>query len=203
MGRLHDIKTVSCSTILSLIIAGFGFIAHAADLSPTPLPETSVRDIKLSSTSFANEGDIPAQYTCDGENITPSLTWTRLPADAKSLVLIVDDADAKDSGSAKSSWVHWIAYNIPVTISNLETNLAANKPVGMLEGLNSWKKKGYSGPCPPSGKHRYRFKIYALDIELPELKNPDRGSIEKAMQEHIVGQAELVGKYQRQTKPAN
>lgn len=153
----------------------------------------------ITSQAFKHEGVIPARHTCDGLNISPALKWAGVPAGAKSLVLIVDDPDAPDPGAPKMTWVHWVVYNIPPNANGLpETMSAEGLPPGTLQGLNDWQNAGYQGPCPPMGKHRYFFKLYVLDIMLPDLKLPIKAVLEKAMQGHVLTQSNLVGLYKRQ-----
>jgi Raf kinase inhibitor-like YbhB/YbcL family protein len=154
--------------------------------------------MQLTSPSFENQGDIPKKYTCDGRDISPELNWSGIPQGTKSFVLIVDDPDAPDPADPKMTWVHWVVYNIPATVHSLSEGVASKDlPAGTLEGVNDWNRTGYGGPCPPIGKHRYFHKLYALDTVLPDLKRPTKTELEKAIKGHIVGQAELVGLYQR------
>jgi hypothetical protein len=155
----------------------------------------------ISSKSFFHEGVIPARFTCEGIDISPPLSWNGLPENTVSLSLVVDDPDAPDPAAPKMTWVHWILYNIPLGVCNLEEGVSIeNLPKGTLQGLNDWHRTGYGGPCPPVGQHRYFFKLYALDIMLPDLIKPTKSQLENAMQGHIIGYAELIGKYQRQGK---
>jgi Raf kinase inhibitor-like YbhB/YbcL family protein len=154
----------------------------------------AVASFILSSTAFKNNDSIPAKYTCEGENFSPPLNWQGAPASTKSFALIVDDPDAPDPKNPKMTWVHWVAYNIPSNVSSLQEH-TDKLPSGAADGLNDWHKKGYGGPCPPIGQHRYFYKLYALDTKLPDLKNPDKAALEKAMQGHILGKTELVGTY--------
>jgi hypothetical protein len=154
--------------------------------------------MKLTSQHFVNQKEIPKKYTCDGEDISPALSWTDAPEKTKSFALIVDDPDAPDPSAPKMTWVHWVLYNIPATADSLAEGVRSKElPQGTLEGLNDWKKTGYGGPCPPIGKHRYFHKLYALDIVLPDLGFPSKDKLEKAMKGHVLSQAELVGLYQR------
>jgi Raf kinase inhibitor-like YbhB/YbcL family protein len=126
------------------------------------------------------------------------LAWTDVPAQAKSLALVVDDPDAPDPAAPKMTWVHWVLYNIPPTVSGLAEGIASGKlPAGTLEGLNDWKRTGYGGPCPPIGRHRYFHKLYALDTVLADLHKPTKATLEKAMDGHILAEAVLVGTYMR------
>jgi len=154
--------------------------------------------MRMTSTAFAHQAEIPAKYTCQGDNVSPPLTFADVPAEAKSLALIVDDPDAPDPAAPKMTWVHWILYNLPPQTTGLPEAVSANAlPRGTRAGTNDWKKTGYGGPCPPIGRHRYFHKLYALDTVLPDLKNPSKAALEKAMQGHILARAELVGTYQK------
>ncbi len=154
--------------------------------------------LNLSSTAFQSNTMIPVHYTCDGGDISPPLSWTEVPSDAKSLVLIVDDPDAPDPAAPKMTWVHWVLYNIPAGVSRLPEGVASSDlPPGTLQGLTDWQATGYRGPCPPVGSHRYFHKLYALDVALPDLGQPTKAQVEKAMEGHILDQAVLVGTYQR------
>ena len=147
--------------------------------------------MKISSTAFNNHGIIPAKHTCQGDNVSPNLHWKDLPHGTKSLALIMDDPDAP-----MSTWVHWVLYNIPHTTTELSENIKV-LPAGTVSGLTSWDKSGYGGPCPPSGIHRYFFKLYALDTFL-DLKGKVTGAtLQKAMHGHILGSAELMGQYKK------
>jgi len=154
--------------------------------------------MRIESSAFVHNGDIPARLTCDGQDLSPPLSWSGVPDSAKSLVLIVDDPDAPDPKAPKMTWVHWVLYNIPPTSSGLSEGIAVGAlPPGTAEGTNDWKRTGYGGPCPPIGRHRYFHKLYALDTVLPDLHKPTKAQLEKAMQGHILAQAELIGHYQR------
>ena len=153
----------------------------------------------ITSPSFIHKGEIPARHTCDGKDVSPRLEWTGVPAGTKSLVLIVDDPDAPNPEAPRMTWVHWVLYDIPADIDSLpENTTTAGLPHGTLPGLNDWHRTNYQGPCPPIGKHRYFFKLYALDIVLPDLHRPTKPALEKAMEGHVLARSELVGLYQRQ-----
>lgn len=151
----------------------------------------------LNSSSFAPHGTIPALHTCDGSDISPALGWNGVPDACKSLALIVDDPDAPDPAAPKRVWVHWVLYNIPANSIGLGLDAGRSLPPGIKEGINDWKRTGYGGPCPPIGTHRYFFKLYALDVVLPDLGKPDKQKLLKAMEGHIIEQAEQVGNYHR------
>ena len=150
----------------------------------------------VTSAAFKHHGSIPAKYTCEGEDVSPPLAWSGLPAKAKSLVLIVDDPDAPDPAAPKMTWVHWILYNIPADAQGL-AEAVKSLPSGTLEGINDWKRTGYGGPCPPIGRHRYFHSLYALDSALPDLKHPSKAKLEDAMKWYVLAHAELIGTYQK------
>lgn len=155
----------------------------------------------LSSPAFAHQGEIPAKYTCEGEDISPPLAWGGAPDRTRSFALIVDDPDAPDPKAPQRTWVHWVLYNIPGTATGLpEGATRRTLPPGTREGLNDWKRTGYGGPCPPVGRHRYFHKLYALDVELPDLGTPTKPVLERAMQGHTLARAELVGTYQKKRR---
>lgn len=151
----------------------------------------------IATQAFSPSGAIPTKYTCDGKDVSPQISWSNIPKSTKSLALIVDDPDARDPDDPKMmNYVHWVLYNIPVQIVGLPENVnSSTLPKGTLEGLNDWGKTGYGGPCPPSGTHRYYFKLYALDTILPDLNHPTKVHLEQAMQGHIIKMTELVGSY--------
>lgn len=152
----------------------------------------------MSSKAFAPHGAIPSKHTCQGRDVSPPLDWTGAPAGVKTFALIVDDPDAPDPAAPKMTWVHWVLYNIPGTASALqEATTSDSLSEGTLEGLNDWKQTGYRGPCPPIGRHRYFYKLYALDVTLPDLNRPNKAQLEKAMQGHVLDTAELMGTYQK------
>ncbi len=150
----------------------------------------------LTSSAFAHHGAIPERYGCDGEDVSPPLSWTGVPGGTKSLVLIVDDPDAPDPAAPERTWVHWVLYNIPPGTLGIPEGAKA-LPAGARPGVNDWKRTGYGGPCPPIGRHRYFHKLYALGTMLDGLSNPTKIAVEEAMKGHILAKAELVGTYQR------
>lgn len=152
--------------------------------------------MELTSAAFAMQGEIPAQYTCEGNDISPPLAWNDTPAQAKSLVLIVDDPDAPDPAAPQRTWVHWVLHDIPITATGLPEG-GKPLPQGTHEGLNDWKRLGYGGPCPPIGRHRYFFKLYALDKPSLGLSRPTKAAVEQAMKGHVLAQTELIGTYQK------
>jgi Raf kinase inhibitor-like YbhB/YbcL family protein len=150
--------------------------------------------ITVSSKAFDNGGNIPSKYTCDTENVSPPLAWTKGPNNTKTYVLICDDPDAPSK-----TWVHWVLFNIPSSVNELPENLPTEKSIlsGAIQGKNDFKTTGYSGPCPPSGTHRYYFKVYALDCELSLDSHAQKEDVETAMKDHILAKGVLMGKYKR------
>lgn len=152
----------------------------------------------LTSSAFGDGGAIPSKYTCQGEDVSPPLTWSGVPENARALVLIVDDPDAPDPKAPKMTWVHWILYNIPPDVTGLAEGVSsATLPPGAEEGLNNWERIGYGGPCPPIGRHRYFHKLYALDTTLEGLREPTKAQLEDAMKGHVIAQTALMGTYQK------
>ena len=149
----------------------------------------------LESAAFRAGDMIPAKYTCDGENMSPPLKWSNAPEGTKSFALIADDPDAPGG-----TWVHWVVYNIPAGARELPEKASQTKklPPGSLEGVTDFRANTYGGPCPPSGVHRYFFKLYALDTALNFRAGASKKQLLDAMKGHILAQAELVGKYKRQ-----
>lgn len=150
--------------------------------------------LELTSTAFAHGEAIPRKYSCDGEDISPPLAWGDLPAGTQSVVLICDDPDAPIG-----TWVHWVLYNVPAEARSLPEAVAADAelPDGSRNGKNGWGRLGYGGPCPPSGTHRYFFKLYALDTMLDLAAGASEKQVLQAMEGHILAQAELMGTYTR------
>lgn len=156
----------------------------------------STTTFQISSSAFKHQSDIPSKYTCEGDDVSPPLSWQNVPPETQSLVLISDDPDAPDPKSPKMTWVHWVLFNLPPSLTKLPENVK-KPPEGCQEGLNDWKRTGYGGPCPPIGKHRYFFKLYALDMPLSLKTGVTKPEVEKAMAGHILAKAELIGLYQK------
>lgn len=152
---------------------------------------SSAMSMTLSSTAFSEGGKIPDIYSCDGKDIAPDLTWSGAPGGTKSFALIVDDPDAPSG-----LWTHWVLFNIPANVTKLTSNAAV--PEGALTGNNSWDRAKYNGPCPPYNKtHRYSFKLYALDTLLKLPAGASAAQVMSASAQHVLGQVELTGKYER------
>lgn len=203
MAPLYLNKVKPTAKILTLITMGFCLFVSCANRSqvttsennPSASPQTqSNSQMTLRSNAFKDSQPIPRGYTCDGANVSPPLEWTNVPKSARSLAIIADDPDAP-----AGTWVHWVIYNLPPdTLGVIEsTPTLETLSGGGLQGTNDFKKIGYGGPCPPSGTHRYFFKIYALDTELPLKPGATKSELEKAMEGHNLAQAQLVGTYHR------
>ncbi len=179
--------------ILLLLVAGIVYLqrSYKKEVQPSILKEelTKPSSMKISSPAFENNQFIPVKYTCDGEDINPPLQIENVPQGTKSLVLIVDDPDAP-----MGVWSHWVLFNINPSVQFIDEN---SSPEGAVEGLNDFKKHSYGGPCPPSGTHHYYFRLYALDTTLDLSSEASREDVLKAIKDHILGSAELIGLYQR------
>lgn len=145
--------------------------------------------MRIISSVFEHNQNIPSKYTCDGENVNPPLQFIGIPQNAKSLVLIVDDPDAPSK-----TWVHWVVFNLDPKTSKIEEN---SKPTTGIEGMTDFGRTRWGGPCPPSGTHRYFFKLYALDTVLNLTSTAGKEEVEDAMQNHVIASSELIGLYSR------
>jgi Raf kinase inhibitor-like YbhB/YbcL family protein len=150
--------------------------------------------MRLTSPVFKHDGEIPSKYTCDGDDVSPPIEWSDIPSDARTLALICDDPDAP-----KKDFSHWVLFNIPPKAAALPEHVAARQelPDGSRQGTNDFGKVGYGGPCPPSGTHRYRFTLYAIDTELRVPQASARNDVEAAMKGHVLETAQLTGAYTR------
>ena len=154
--------------------------------------------LTLTSPAFLGNGPIPTKYTCDGEDTSPPLEWSEVPERTKSLALIVDHPDAPDPAAPKMRFVHWVLYNIPAEERGLPEGAGGERlPDGAREGRNDFKKRGYGGPCPPIGRHRYVFTLYALDKSFNDAGAVSKSELEAAMKSHVIEKAELIGTYER------
>lgn len=147
--------------------------------------------LSVTSASFDNGGTIPERFTCDGADISPDLSWSGTPPEAKSIVVSLDDPDAP-----RGTWNHWYVYNIPASVSHLPEGISNKQklPVNSVEAINDFKKRMYGGPCPPSGQHRYVFRVLALDMTLRQT-NLSRREVEQHIQGHVIGEGHLLGTY--------
>ena len=183
---------------LLLALAMLAFIAcsnrppQAARPQVTPAAQQEKSELKLTSTAFKEGEAIPRGYTCDGANVSPPLEWTGVPKSAKTIAIIADDPDAPSG-----TFVHWVLFNLPAEGLGLIENTPQTETLngGGVQGKNDFGKIGYGGPCPPSGTHRYFFKFYALDTELPLKAGATKDEVENAMEGHTVAQAQLMGTY--------
>jgi Raf kinase inhibitor-like YbhB/YbcL family protein len=180
-----------------IVIIFFSCQNKNSELKPkeqTRKKEMEKTDMKITSNSFKEGEMIPLKYTCDGENISPQLTWTGYPENTKSFAIISDDPDAP-----AGDWVHWVLYNIPSYINELKENLPKDKKFenGTIQGITDFGRTGYDGPCPPGGTHRYYFKLYALNIPINKDAGMTKQELLKAMEGHIVAEVQLMGKYKR------
>lgn len=146
-------------------------------------------ELKVSSSAFENNGNIPRKYTCDGMDVNPPLIIENVPTEARSLALIIDDPDAP-----MGTWVHWVVWNIDPKISEIKEDTV---PKGSVQGINDFRKHEYGGPCPPSGTHRYFFKLYALNALLDLSLNSLKADLERVMKGHVIAQAQVIGLYRR------
>jgi Raf kinase inhibitor-like YbhB/YbcL family protein len=153
--------------------------------------------LTLTSTAFKPGDKIPSKYTCEGDDISPPLAFANVPGGAKSLALIIDDPDAPDPKAPKRVWAHWLVYNLPPDTKALAEDASrSGLPRGTVTGLSARNQAAYHGPCPPIGRHRYFFKLYALDVTLPTTALA-KAELEAAMTGHVLAQAELMATYQK------
>jgi hypothetical protein len=180
----------------SIALAAALFALFGAGLPGGGLAEgVPAMSFSLTSTAFTAGAGIPARYSCEGDDLSPPLAWSAPPAGTKSLALIMDDPDAPDPRAPKMTWVHWVLYDLPPAAGSLAEGAAL--PAGARPGVNDWGRADYGGPCPPIGSHRYFFKLYALDVALPDLGRPAKARLEAAFAGHVLAQAELMGRYQK------
>lgn len=177
-----------------LLACGAGGGSYGAGATSEASPATAPEGIVLRSGAFPNGGAIPRRFTCDGADTSPPLVWSNVPDSAVRLALVAFDPDAPDPANPRTVWDHWVVYDIPAS----ETGVAEGKrPEGGRDGTNSWGRTGYGGPCPPIGRHRYFFRLYALDGELGDLGEPTREELQAAMRGHVLAVGTLVGTYRR------
>ncbi len=180
-----------CEMVVETFMNSFFALLVFSALPFTAMAQIAPESVmKLTSTDFGDGGNIPKRFTCDDENISPSLQITGVPAAAKSLALIVDDPDAP-----RGTFTHWLVWSLPPDTKEFVTGAA---PAGAVQGSNDAGKTGYAGPCPPSGQHRYYFKLYALDVPVTLPAGSPRKALEKAMEGHVLNQAVLLGRYARE-----
>ncbi len=194
---IYHTNDVKCYVLSGVLLLSSYWLVQAAEISEYHTSSqrvSTMASINVTSSVFDNNSTIPKKYSCDGDDVSPPLCWEGAPENTKSFVLICDDPDAP-----MGIWVHWVVFDISANKTSFPEDVDP-KTLGATEGQNSWgsKKYGYGGPCPPSGIHRYYFKIFALDIEKLNLdKNATKQDVETAMKGHIVAQGELMGTYSR------
>jgi Raf kinase inhibitor-like YbhB/YbcL family protein len=152
--------------------------------------------LKITSPAFADGTEIPQKYTCEGEDVSPPLAFSGVPEGTVSLVLIVDDPDAPDPKAPKMTYVHWVLFDLPSDTTEIIEGMV-DLPNATKSGLNDWKRTGYGGPCPPIGRHRYFFKLYALDVRLEGLSAATKADVVAAMKGHVLAEAQLIGTYRK------
>jgi hypothetical protein len=184
-------KTERKLLLLVAVILTFGFTERFLSSCKTDKMKT---DLIVSSNAFADSAFIPAKYTCDAENISPAISWSKGPDSTKTYALICDDPDAPSK-----VWVHWVLFNIPATVTSISENQPTEKIIltSAINGNNDFGTLGYSGPCPPKGIHHYCFKVYALDCSLSLGAGATKEEVVSAMKNHILAEGQLTGKYQR------
>jgi len=173
----------------------FGCLTTASCPDAPKSAKEKVMNIQIISTAFSDGQPIPAKYSCEGSDVSPPLKWTNAPANTKSFALIADDPDAP-----VGTWVHWVLYDLPPNTTGLPEDVAKTQVIsgGAKQGLNSWPRLGYGGPCPPPGKpHRYFFKLYALDTMLNLKPGATKKDVEAAMKGHVLAEGQLMGTYRR------
>jgi len=187
-----------CTLFIFTVFILSACASSATPVTDDPLGVADATTLTLTSTAFTQGQPIPAKHACTGDpdtalkDVSPALTWSNPPAGTKSFALIMDDPDAPGG-----NWGHWVMFNIPASARGLDESIGANPtfPDGSMSGNNSWGRTGYGGPCPPSGTHRYFFKLYALDEILGISPGATKGELEKAMAGHILAQGELMGTF--------
>lgn len=178
-------------------LIGLACLAACSESKTARKEPEAPMSLALTSPAFVANGSIPAVHTCEGRDQSPPLAWSGVPAGTKSLALIVDDPDAPDPKAPKTTWVHWVVYDIPPSATSLPAGASHGAlPPGTQQGLNDWKRPAYGGPCPPVGRHRYVHKLYALDTTL-DLRGPTKADLEKAMEGHVLARGELIGTYEK------
>jgi len=191
---MRNISLIAISALLFLCLGCAGRTQPSVQQPANDKPKENKTELKLTSSAFTEGQPIPRTYTCDGVNVSPPLEWTGVASTAKTLAIIADDPDAPGG-----TWVHWVLYSLPANNIGLVENLPATEKLvaGGFQGTTDFGKVGYGGPCPPSGTHRYFFKLYVVDSELSLKAGATKQELLKAMEGHIVGQAQLMGTYRR------
>ena len=190
---------LSASRLILLLILTYLSMCSAGSSQPAgsniSSPQKEASMFQLKSNAFQAEGSIPSRFTCEAENISPELSWSGAPEGTRTFALILHDPDALHRGG----YTHWVLFNLPATLNQIPENVPKNStfPGGGVQGKNDDGKSGYTGPCPPSGSHRYYFHLYAVDRQLDLGENTTKAELEKALKGHVVGQTELMGRYKK------
>jgi Raf kinase inhibitor-like YbhB/YbcL family protein len=162
---------------------------------------TRSHPLAIRAAAFGEGAEIPIRHTCEDADVSPALAWSGVPAATKSLALVVDDPDAPDPKAPRMTWVHWVLYDMPPSVAGLPEGVARDAlPPGTRQGVNDWKRTGWGGPCPPIGRHRYFFKLYALDAPLGDLGSPTKARLEAAMKGHVLAEARVMGTYEKKRR---
>lgn len=160
----------------------------------------SAEEFRLTSPAFAAGQEIPEKFTCQGGNVSPPLAWTAPPPGTKSLMLIVSDPDAPDPAAPLMTWVHWVVYAIPPDLRELPEGASRKLPTGVRHALNDWRSADYGGPCPPKGRHRYVFRLYALDLPPSNRGGVPHANLARIIKGHVLATAELTGTYEKRPR---
>jgi hypothetical protein len=189
MVTMGSLRATSWLRLVSILLGVQGLFISAA--------ASTAMALTLTSPAFRQGAAIPSRFTCEGDNVSPPLAFEGVPAGANSLALIIDDPDAPDPKAPKHVWVHWVVLNLPADAAGVGENASAvGLPAGAIQGINDYKNRGFDGPCPPIGRHRYFHKLYALDVRLPA-KALTKTELEAAMDGHVLAKAEFIGTYQK------
>jgi len=193
---MHRIRVVNRALITAFVLALTALACGGEKSEPTLEQEVSEMSIEVASPAFSEGSRIPRKYTCDGEDVSPALTWSGVPDGAKAIALISDDPDAPGG-----TWVHWVLYGLPPDTTKLPENVPTTETLasGARQGNNDFKRVGYGGPCPPQGRgaHRYFFKVYALDTEIGLGPRATKADLLREIDGHILAQGQLMGAYER------
>ena len=187
--------TLSAFSSFAVVLALMASIVVTGSAVPVQAQER----LQLDAEAFEHNEPIPTRFTCEGEDISPALSWQHLPEGTETLALLVFDPDVPDPAQPRKQWTHWVLWDIPADIEGLAEGASTSLPEGTQEGLNGWKKTGYGGPCPPIGTHRYIHHLYAVDKKLGPLEASTRRGLMEALAGNVLGRAELMGTYRKRS----